>query len=51
MKVIAFIPDFGVVDRIIDHLKLTLVADKSPPFKAALQEYLPAAETSVEYFS
>jgi len=30
MKVIAFITDYAVVDRIIHHLKLTLVADKPP---------------------
>ncbi|HEX9901871.1 MAG TPA: acid--CoA ligase [Acidobacteriota bacterium] len=40
-----------MVDRIIDHLKLTFVAAKPPPSKAAFQEYLVAAETSVEYFS
>jgi hypothetical protein len=51
MKVIAFITDFSVVDRIINRLKLTFVADKPPPSKAAFQEYLAAAETSVEYFS
>ena len=51
MKVIAFLMDFSVVDRIINYLKLTFVADKPPPSKAAFQEYLPAAETSVEYFS
>ncbi len=26
MKIVAFITDFSVVDRIIDHLKLTFVA-------------------------
>jgi len=51
MKIVAFLTDFSVVDRIIDHLKLTFVAAKPPPFKAAFQEYLVAAETSVEYFS
>jgi hypothetical protein len=28
MKVIAFLSDFSVVDRIINHLKLTFIADK-----------------------
>jgi len=28
MKVIAFLTDYQVVDRIINHLKLTFVADK-----------------------
>jgi hypothetical protein len=48
---IASITDFSVVDRIISHLKLTFVADKPLPSKAAFQEYLVAAETAVEYFS
>jgi hypothetical protein len=51
MKVIAFLTDFTVVDRIIDHLKLTFVAERPPPSRAAFQEYLVAAETSAEYFS
>lgn len=50
MKVIAFITDFPVVDRIIDHLKLTFVADKPPPPQLASQELLIAAESSAEYF-
>ena len=51
MKVISFLTEYAVVDRIIDYLLLTFVADKPPPSKAAFQEYLTAAETSVEYFS
>jgi hypothetical protein len=51
MKVIAFITDFGMVDRIINHLKLTFVAERPPPPHVAFQEYLIAAETSAEYFS
>ncbi len=31
MKVIAFLADAAVVDRIISHLKLTFVADRPPP--------------------
>jgi len=31
MKVIAFITDYPVVDRIIHHLKLIFVADRPPP--------------------
>jgi hypothetical protein len=31
MKVIAFLTDFTVVDRIIEHLKLTFVAERPPP--------------------
>jgi hypothetical protein len=50
MKVIAFITDYSVVDRIISHLKLTFVASKPPPPRIASQELLMAAETSAEYF-
>jgi hypothetical protein len=31
MKVIAFITEYAVLDRIIDHLKLTFVAAKPRP--------------------
>ncbi|MCX6575412.1 MAG: transposase, partial [Candidatus Aminicenantes bacterium] len=31
MKVVAFITNYPAVDRIIDHLKLTFVAEKPPP--------------------
>jgi hypothetical protein len=51
MKIIAFLTDHAVVDRIIDHLKLTFVADKPPPAHLAYQELIMAAETSAEYFS
>ncbi len=50
MKVIAFITDYSVVDRIISHLKLTFVASKPPPPRMASQELLMAAETPAEYF-
>jgi hypothetical protein len=50
MKVIAFITDYPVVDRIINHLRLSFVADKPPPPRIAYQELLMAAETSAEYF-
>jgi hypothetical protein len=51
MKVIAFLTDYAVVDRIIDHLKLTFVADRPPPPQIAYQEVLIAAESAGEYFS
>jgi hypothetical protein len=44
--IIAFITDYAVVDRIIDHLKLTFVAERSPPPQLAYQERLMAAEAS-----
>ena len=50
MKVIAFITEYAVVDRIIDHLKLTFVADKPPPSQVFEQVVLMAAEESGDYF-
>jgi len=51
MKVIAFLTDYAVVDRIIQHLKLTFVAERPPPPRVASQELLMAAEAGSEYFS
>jgi hypothetical protein len=51
MKVFAFLTDYAVVDRIIDHLKLTFVAERAPPPHIAYQETLMAAENSAEYLS
>jgi hypothetical protein len=50
MRVIAFLTDYAVVDRIINHLKLTFVAERPPPSQIAYQEVLMAAEASSEYF-
>jgi len=51
MKVIAFLTDYAVVDRIINHLKLTFVAERPPPPHIAYQEVLMAAEPGADYFS
>ncbi len=51
MKVIAFITNYPVVDKIINHLKLTFVAERPPPPHIACQEVLMAAETPAEYLS
>jgi hypothetical protein len=51
MKVIAFLTDFSVVDRIINHLQLTFVADRPPPPHIAYQELPAAAEPGGDYFS
>jgi hypothetical protein len=45
MKVVALITDYAVVDKIIDHLKLTFIAEKSQPPQLTYQEILMAAET------
>jgi len=50
MKVISFLTDYAVVDRIIDHLKLTFVADRPPPPHLAYQEVLMAAEAGSDIF-
>jgi hypothetical protein len=51
MKIIAFLTNFSVVDRIIAHLKLTFVAERPPPPHLVYQEVLIAAEAPAEYFS
>jgi len=52
MRVVAFLTEYAVVDRIILHLELTFVAEKSPPGYALEQVALMAdasAEESGEY--
>jgi hypothetical protein len=49
MKVIAFLSDFSVVDRIIRHLELTFAAEKPPSAFVFEQVALLAAEGSGEY--
>ena len=51
MKIIAFLTDYAVVDRIIDHLKLIFIAEIPPPTHLAYQEVLMAAEASTDYSS
>jgi len=50
LNFMAFLTDCTVVDKIIDHLKLRLVADRAPPPELVYQELLTVAETSAEYF-
>jgi hypothetical protein len=50
MKIIAFITEYAVVDRIIDHLKLRFVADNPPPSHVFEQVTLMAAEETGDYF-
>jgi hypothetical protein len=49
MKIISFLTDYAVVGKIIDHLKLTFVADRPPPPHAAYQEVLMVAEAGSGY--
>ncbi|MCK4644779.1 MAG: acid--CoA ligase [Candidatus Aminicenantes bacterium] len=51
MCIIVFITDYPVVDRTLNYLKLTFVADKPPPPRFAYQEVLMAVEASAEYIS
>ncbi len=43
MRIFSFIEDYKVIDKIIDHLKLTFKAERPPP-QSAQQELLMAAE-------
>jgi len=49
MKVIAFLTEWAVVDRIIRHLELTFAADKPPPCHVLSEVALMAAEESGDY--
>ena len=51
MKVIAFLTDYSVADRIINYLQFPFIAGKPPPPCLAYQEVLMAAQTSGDYFS
>jgi hypothetical protein len=46
MRIISFIKDYKVIDKIIDHLKLTFKAERPPPPQAQLSI---AAEERSEY--
>jgi len=50
MKVVAFITEYTVVDRIIDHLKLTFIAEKPPPSRVYTEIALTEAEGPAECF-
>jgi len=50
MRIIAFITDYAVVDRIINHLKLTFVAERPPPPHLVWQEFLMDSEAPADYF-
>lgn len=48
MRIISFIEDHKVIDKIIDHLKLTFAAERPPPPQAQPQ-LIMAAEERMEY--
>jgi len=48
MKVVAFLTEPAIVDRIIDHLRLTFVAERPPPSHVFEQVALTAAEAGFE---
>jgi hypothetical protein len=50
MRIISFIEDHKVIDRIIRHLELTFEAERPPPHHHVHQELLMAAEERGEYF-
>jgi len=43
--------DYSVVDRIINHLKLSFTAERPPPPQVSQQQLCMAAEARSEYFS
>jgi len=49
MRVVAFLTEYAVVDRIIRHLELTFAAAKPQPARAFEQVVLMAAEESGDY--
>jgi hypothetical protein len=49
MRIISFIEDPKVIDKIIIHLKLTFQAERPPPPQVVQQELLMAAEEREEY--
>ena len=50
MRIISFIEQPKIIDRIIAHLELTFEAERPPPPRVLQQELLIAAEESGEYF-
>jgi hypothetical protein len=50
MRIIAFLTDYAVVDRIINHLKLTFVAERPSTPQIVYQELFMAAEERSEWF-
>jgi len=51
MRLLAFLMEHAVVDRIIECLKLTFVAERPPPPQAVFQELLMNADPPADYFA
>ncbi|MGQ9671890.1 MAG: acid--CoA ligase [Candidatus Aminicenantales bacterium] len=51
MRIIDFLTDNSVVDRIISRLKLSFVAERPPPLQVAFEELLMAAQSTGKYLS
>ena len=50
MRIISFIEEPKIIDRIIVHLELTFEAERPPPPRVLQQVLLMAAEGHEEYF-
>lgn len=48
-RAVAFLTEYEDVDRIMEHLKLTFVAEKPPPAQVFERVVLMAAEESGDY--
>jgi hypothetical protein len=49
MRVVAFVTEHDVVDRIIDHLKLTFVVERPSPPQAVSQDLVMDADPPLDY--
>ena len=49
MRIIAFIEAHKAIDKIIDHLNLTFLAERPPPPHIVQQELLMAAKERMQY--
>jgi hypothetical protein len=50
MRVVAFLTEHAVVDRIIERLKLIFTAEKPPALRVAYQELLMEADPPADDF-
>jgi hypothetical protein len=50
VKIVAFLTEYAVVDRIIEYLKLRFIVEKPPPSRVLEQVAIMAAEDRVGYF-